>query len=538
MTGQPIQDFTIIPVAVLRTGSLFAERMHAILGKNGRLDYLPKRADTPVRLRIEAPGYLTHDGPVFCIGDDARRTQDFRLKPSPPITGVVLDSAGKPADKAEVLLATPTQKARLSADQALNNHRCFTDAARRFSFPDPGEPWVLFANSSSGFERIGPVTGQHDAGTLRLRPWASVRGQFRDDGKPISRATIILEAIGVHRADQPRIDEVLQTATDADGRFEFSRVPAGPLSVNVYLGPWMDEGFRSAPSVPLDLQPGQQADLLLGGAGTVVTGKVTLAGKAPADLDCTYSLNYLVSRKPTIDPPPAIAALGFDIRKGWQESWQNSPEGNAYLATLQHWFVKLAPDGAFRISGVPAGEYDLAVAIYAKPSGCLIDPLARKVVRVSVTEADAARGKLSLPEVVVTVVPIPAVGDTPELRFQCADGAAGTLADFRGHYTVVHFWASWCAPCKQRLPALRKLHERFAPRGLTTLGLSFDSEPTIWQEAVKQLELPWKVGRLATANGSGLSSVPAYWLLDPSGKLVGKVNDTDELATLLAEKVK
>ena len=99
-------------------------------------------------------------------------------------------------------------------------------------------------------------------------------------------------------------------------------------------------------------------------------------------------------------------------------------EGTAFLNTLSYWFVKLAPDGSFRISGVPPGEYDLAVAVYAKPSGCLVDPLARQVVRVTVTATDAARRELAVPEIAAVVAPTPAVGDTPVLSFHRAKGTA------------------------------------------------------------------------------------------------------------------
>src|SRR5439155_18207418 len=136
------------------------------------------------------------------------------------------------------------------------------------------------------------------------------------------------------------------------------------------------------------------------------------------------------------------------------------------------------------------------------------------------------------------VRPIPAVGDTPALAFRRADGATNSLADGRGKYTVVHFWASWCGPCKQQLPALRQLHEQFAARGLATLGLSLDEDAAAWQAALKQIDLPWPQGRLAGAGAAGVSSVPAYWLLDADGKIVGKVYDADELATLLAERLK
>jgi thiol-disulfide isomerase/thioredoxin len=155
-----------------------------------------------------------------------------------------------------------------------------------------------------------------------------------------------------------------------------------------------------------------------------------------------------------------------------------------------------------------------------------------------VTDADAARGEVALPEVAVPVAPVPAVDDTPELAFQRPEGAEGTLADVRGRYVVVHFWASWCRPCKQQLPALQKLHERFAPRGLATLSLSLDDDPAAWQAELKRLDLPWPQGRLAATGDAGIPSVPAYWLLDPTGKIVAKVHDPDELSAPLAERLK
>ena len=59
------------------------ERFNAIAGRDGRLEFRVDRADIPLRLRVEAVGYRTQDGPEFRAGDDAARTQDFHLRPSP-----------------------------------------------------------------------------------------------------------------------------------------------------------------------------------------------------------------------------------------------------------------------------------------------------------------------------------------------------------------------------------------------------------------------------------------------------------------------
>lgn len=156
---------------------------------------------------------------------------------------------------------------------------------------------------------------------------------------------------------------------------------------------------------------------------------------------------------------------------------------------------------------------------------------------MTVTAADAARGELKLPDVTAEVIPVPGVGDTPALTFRRADGTTGSLADLRGKAAVIHFWASWCGPCKHQVPAVRRLHERFAGRGLVTLGLSVDEDAAEWQAAAKKLDVPWPQGRIGAAD-AGVSGVPVYWLLDADGKLVAKVTDPDELAKALGERLK
>ncbi len=181
VTGKPIPAFTVIPVDVFRKDFLRAARGKAVPGKDGRLSFWPTRTDIPLRLRVEAPGYRTQDGPEFRVGDDAARMQDFRLQPSKPVAGVVLDADGRPAAKAEVLLATPTQHAGLSFDYG--NHKTFHRRGGAIRVSRSGRAVPVIARTDGGFASVELAAGRHDAGTLRLRPWASIRGQFRDGGR-------------------------------------------------------------------------------------------------------------------------------------------------------------------------------------------------------------------------------------------------------------------------------------------------------------------------------------------------------------------
>lgn len=113
---------------------------------------------------------------------------------------------------------------------------------------------------------------------------------------------------------------------------------------------------------------------------------------------------------------------------------------------------------------------------------------------------------------------------SPDFKAKDSDGKTYTLKDFKGKYLYIDMWATWCGPCKQELPYLKELEQKFRNKNITFLGLSTDKDRAAWNEMVKADQLPGT--QLLLGPGSkfqrdyNIEGIPHFILLDPEGKIV------------------
>ncbi|MEX0585570.1 MAG: TlpA disulfide reductase family protein, partial [Pirellulales bacterium] len=353
------------------------------------------------------------------------------------------------------------------------------------------EPVRIRAVHPSG---IAEVLRQPDEeiGTLRLQPWATIAGQLVQDGEPIAEQLVIYWPAPDRGLGEARFQDSYQTQTDKDGRFAFNHVPPGLGSVRAYLGPWQDSPLTSSESVSLNLEPGEQKEIALGGSGITVTGTVNATGRGDVELNKNWSLNYLIRRDAPHQLPDDVAALSFDPSGPVESAWFLDSKVYSWLATRTHYFVKLTPDGEFRIHGVPPGTYDLVLRLYEQPSGCLVETIGEKVVPIEVTAADVAAGTLEAGAIDVACRAGPRIGENMQAyKFVDVTGRERTIHDMQGQSVLLHVWASWCAPCIAHMPKIQASIADWTDRPITVVGLNIDEDRSLAQSLVDRNRWNW-----------------------------------------------
>ncbi len=113
-----------------------------------------------------------------------------------------------------------------------------------------------------------------------------------------------------------------------------------------------------------------------------------------------------------------------------------------------------------------------------------------------------------------------------EVHLPDIDGTSVDLADFRGKIVFLNFWATWCPTCVVEMPAMEKLHQKLRNKDFAMVTISI-------QEPAARVKSFFNINKLTftalldstgeTVGGFGLRAIPATFILDKSGRMIGTV---------------
>jgi thiol-disulfide isomerase/thioredoxin len=131
----------------------------------------------------------------------------------------------------------------------------------------------------------------------------------------------------------------------------------------------------------------------------------------------------------------------------------------------------------------------------------------------------------------------------PNLAFPNPNGEILKLSELnKGRFILLDFWASWCGPCRMSNPGLVKMYNEFskmnfkgAKNGFTVVSVSLDGDANQWKAAIEKDGLIWpnhmsdlKKWQSQASTLYGLGFIPQAFLIDPSGKIIGKYMRAEE----------
>lgn len=127
----------------------------------------------------------------------------------------------------------------------------------------------------------------------------------------------------------------------------------------------------------------------------------------------------------------------------------------------------------------------------------------------------------------------------PNFRLIDLDNKIHTLADHKGKPLIVNFWASWCKPCRQELPAFNRAWAKVKDQGVQMLAINIGEDPNAVFNFIREYPIDFRVlldpqsDELANWQMRGL---PTTFIIDSFGRVVYQAIgerewDNDELLT-------
>jgi thiol-disulfide isomerase/thioredoxin len=114
----------------------------------------------------------------------------------------------------------------------------------------------------------------------------------------------------------------------------------------------------------------------------------------------------------------------------------------------------------------------------------------------------------------------------PDVEFQTLAGKPFRLKELQGQVVLLNFWATYCIPCREEIPALNSLQHELQPQGLKIVGASLDDDAAgvnAYQQEVAKFEYEVLLGGSDAKVKFQQSVLPTTYLIDRQGRIRQKI---------------
>jgi len=149
-------------------------------------------------------------------------------------------------------------------------------------------------------------------------------------------------------------------------------------------------------------------------------------------------------------------------------------------------------------------------------------PIRRSIVNASRPARRVAVLGLAAASLCAVAMPLSPTSLAPDFTLRTLEGRNLRLGEQRGRVVLVNFWATWCGPCRQEMPHLNKLYEKYKASGFMLLGVNVDDDTQQAVGVASKLGVTFPVLPDIDKRVSrqyDLSAMPSTVLIDRDGRV-------------------
>jgi len=118
--------------------------------------------------------------------------------------------------------------------------------------------------------------------------------------------------------------------------------------------------------------------------------------------------------------------------------------------------------------------------------------------------------------------PVMAADAAKDFTLKSRDGKNLRLAEMKGQVIMLNFWASWCGPCRQEMPILEQLNNKYKKLGFSVWGVNVDEDPALAEKLLKETGVTFPIlldSKSQVSELYGVDAMPTTVMIDRNGNV-------------------